>query len=72
MHNAVAKGHCGTIGYLLDHGANVYAEIGMTKGDAPIWSALTEAALAEAARILFQRGSNPDLLVPSYLFIAAE
>ena len=71
MHNAVAKGHYGTIRYLLDHGANVYAEIGMTKGDAPIWSALT-CGQAEAARILFQRGSNPDLLVPSYLFIAAE
>ena len=71
MHNAVAKGHYGTIGYLLDHGANVYAEIGMTKGDAPIWSALT-CGKGEAARILFQRGSNPDLLVPSYLFIAAE
>ena len=55
----------------LDHGANVYAEIGMTKGDAPIWSALT-CGQAEATRILFQRGSNPGLLVPSYLFIAAE
>ena len=43
----------------------------MTKGDAPIWSALT-CGQAEAARILFQRGSNPDFLVPSYLFIAAE